>query len=363
MDFSTIERKLAAGGYPTVQGFIFDVNLIFSNSRLYNEKGSEVQHSNMTTFIYSLMFTHTHTHAYTHTHTHTYTKKHCIDDTVLSPALIIYTCTILVRLFLVLFFFLFIFYSILQMNKITIDMQELFDMRMPHLLDGYVVKPYRRHALRTLATSTFCSSVSSLDDSSIVSTQDQHRGGGASVSRRAKERRGGSTRRGRRRAVEASNNADTSDSAEDAVGGHSSTKSFGECRLNVNHQPIRCAPLTRRQTRSMRKESPLPPSPDEVLVDKDGFSMTLRARSQRVKKRLHSNEDTAEEEETEVEEGEEEIVDKGSEEDNSMGSRARGRRRSCPKEEERPTRSLRIRPKRTKYSHFVCSLDIETPSP
>ena len=42
MDFSTIEKKLSEASYVGPQEFVSDFRLVFSNSRLYNRRGSEV---------------------------------------------------------------------------------------------------------------------------------------------------------------------------------------------------------------------------------------------------------------------------------------------------------------------------------
>jgi len=42
MDFGTIEKKLSEASYLCPQEFVSDFRLVFSNSRLYNKRGSEV---------------------------------------------------------------------------------------------------------------------------------------------------------------------------------------------------------------------------------------------------------------------------------------------------------------------------------
>lgn len=45
MDMTTVYNKLNANEYPTLQDFIKDILLIFSNCREFNEKGSDLYES------------------------------------------------------------------------------------------------------------------------------------------------------------------------------------------------------------------------------------------------------------------------------------------------------------------------------
>lgn len=154
------------------------------------------------------------------------------------------------------------------------------------------------------------------------------------------------------------NNSTGSDSGggsdEDDEDGRSSTRSVSVSRSNQHyHHHLDCVTASRRQTRSMRKDISLPsPEADEVLVDKERFSMTLRERSQRKRKRLYDSEEDEEEDEGEDVDEEEESMD-GVSEDETVGERRHTtRRKGRPrlKQEEirkRSTRNLRKRPKRT----------------
>lgn len=247
------------------------------------------------------------------------------------------------------------------MYKTTTDFQSLFDKIMPRFLQGYISHPYKtRQAsggileLPATAPTPSTSSVSSMDDFSTVSAEDQHEGRGRGVRGcvRRKRRRGSGSGRGRRRASNNDSASSESDGGDDDGNeeddGQNSPRSVSVSSSYINHynhyHHLESVPVTRRQTRSMGKDSSLP-SPDDVLANNERFPMTLRARSQRRRKRFYDSE------EEEGEEDEEESVDGGaSEEESVVRSRTR-KGRPCLKQEvsERSTRNLRKRPKRTKY--------------
>lgn len=264
------------------------------------------------------------------------------------------------------------------MYKITTDLQSFFERRLPHFLQGYISHPYKTRNASTrildistapTAASSVTTSVSSMDNSSVNSVKDRYRGRRRRgvrdrLHRKTRRKISNVTGRGRKRTMEISNNDSASSGSEedghdDDGDGQGSTRSVSvssSYNNNNHHHHLEGVPVIRRQTRSMRKDVSLPsPGADEErLADKERFSMTLRVRSQLRRKRFYESEegDGDDEEEEELKK-EEESMDGASEEE-SVGKRQTTRKGRPPfvKQEqvrEESTRSLRKRPKRTKY--------------
>lgn len=260
------------------------------------------------------------------------------------------------------------------MYKITTELQSYFERRLPQCLQGYISHPYKTRnaagkldlATNARSASARTSSISSLEDSSLLSAGEKN--GGRHRDRRrlrrgARESTGAgvsAAKRSRRKLVEAdsmaSSDSDEENNQDHSNGSSSSTRS--NSGSSGSYGRTQQLPQARIQTRSMQKDTsasqsrPTKANGPAAIVEKD-FSMTLRVRSCLKRKRFYDSEEESsgeEEEEKEMEADGEEDSGLSAEEEVAVGkrpSRVKAKSTSFNHAEGQP-RNLRKRP-RTKY--------------